>query len=31
VLDYYLLGKVPNAPALPKEGTETAAGASASD
>jgi len=27
VLDYYLLGKVPNTPALPKEGTETAAGA----
>jgi len=26
VLDYYLLGKVPNTPALPKEGTETAAG-----
>jgi penicillin-binding protein 2 len=29
VLDYYLLGKVPNAPALPKEGAETAAGAGA--
>jgi penicillin-binding protein 2 len=28
VLDYYLLGKLPNAPALPKEGTETADGAS---
>jgi len=27
VLDYYLLGKVPVAPALPKEGAETAAGA----
>jgi penicillin-binding protein 2 len=27
VLDYYLLGKVPNAPALPKEGTEPVAGA----
>jgi len=27
VLDFYLLGKVPNAPALPKEGTESAAGA----
>jgi len=29
VLDYYLLGKVPAAPALPKEGAETAAGAGA--
>jgi penicillin-binding protein 2 len=29
VLDYYLLGKIPNAPALPKEGTETAAAAGA--
>jgi penicillin-binding protein 2 len=29
VLDYYLLGKIPNAPALPKEGTETAATAGA--
>ncbi len=26
VLDYYLLGKQPNAPALPKEGTETGDG-----
>jgi penicillin-binding protein 2 len=29
VLDYYLLGKIPTAPALPKEGTETAAAAGA--
>ena len=29
VLDYYLLGKVPNAPALPKEGAETAVAAGA--
>ena len=29
VLDYYLLGKIPNAPALPKEGTDTAATAGA--
>jgi len=26
VLDYYLLGKIPNAPALPKEGSDAAAG-----
>jgi penicillin-binding protein 2 len=29
VLDYYLLGKIPNAPALPKEGAETAGAAAA--
>jgi penicillin-binding protein 2 len=29
VLDYYLLGKVPNAPAVPKEGQESAAAAGA--
>jgi penicillin-binding protein 2 len=31
VLDYYLLGKVPNTPALPKEGSESAAAGAAGD
>jgi penicillin-binding protein 2 len=31
VLDYYLLGKLPNAPALPKEGSDTAAEGTAGD